>query len=155
MRKNVTLKELADALQLKTGKKYPNMPAYAVPRKTFSDRSANKLTTAIVAYLQDYLGYLAYRQSTEGRYRAGDVVTDVIGRVRHMKGRYIPASKKGLGDVTAVLRGGKYVSIEVKIGADRQREDQKRFESQVTRAGGVYLLVKNWQEFISKIKPLV
>lgn len=155
MKKNVTLRELADTLQLQTGKKYPNMPPHAVPRKTFSDRTANNLNTAIVAYLQDYLGYLAYRQSTEGRYRPGEVITDVIGRVRQMKGKFIPAAKTGLGDVTAVLKGGRYVAIEIKVGSDRQRDDQKKFETQLKRSKGVYIIVGDWPEFIAKIKPFV
>jgi VRR-NUC domain. len=155
MKKNITLKELADALHAVKIKQHPTMPVHAVPRKTFSDRSANKFTTAIVTYLQEYLGYLAYRQSTEGRYRPGNVVIDVIGRARVMKGTFIPAAKKGLGDVTAVLKGGKYVSIEVKIGRDRQRDDQKKFETQLNRAGGAYILVHDWPEFLAKIKAFI
>lgn len=155
MKKTVTLKELADALHARKIAAHPNMPAHAVPRKTFSDRSANKFTAAIVTYLQDYLGYMAYRQSTEGRYRPGKTVIDVIGRARVMKGTYIPAAKKGLGDITAVLKGGKYVSIEVKIGRDKQRPDQKTFETQLKRSGGGYILVHDWPEFLQKIKPFI
>ena len=155
MKKNVTLRQLADLLHAAKIAARPRIPAHAVPRNTFSDKTANKFTTAIVAYLQDYLGYMAYRQSTEGRYRAGETVVDVVGRTRVMKGRYIPAAKKGLGDATAVLKGGRYVSIEVKIGRDTQRDDQSKVERQITRAGGGYILVHNWPEFLVKIKPFL
>jgi hypothetical protein len=135
-------------------KSHPSIPAHAVPRKTFSDSTANKFTTAIITYLQDYLGFMAYRQSTEGRYRPGMSVVDVVGRTRLMKGQYIPAAKKGLGDITAVING-RYVSIEVKIGKDAQRSDQKNFESQLTKAGGGYILVHDWTEFLAKIQPFL
>lgn len=151
----LTLKQLAEELHKRKCAQYPNMPAHAVPKTTFSDRTANGFAKAIIAYLQDYCGYMAYRQSTEGRYRPGKVVVDVVGRQRTLKGRYIPAAKKGLGDVTAVLKGGKFVSIEIKIGRDRQREDQKTFEKQVTKVGGVYLLVRNWNEFLQGVKPYI
>lgn len=151
----MTLKQLADELHAAKIKEHPNMPAYAVPRKVLSDKTANKFTTAIVTYLQDYLGYMAYRQSTEGRYRPGQNFVDVVGRTRVMKGTYIPAAKKGLGDVTAVLKGGKYVSIEVKIGRDKQREDQAKFEQQLTKSGGGYIIVRDWPDFIQKIKKFI
>lgn len=146
---NLSLKQLADVLHANEIKKRPGMPAYAVPRKTFSDKKANKFAAAIIAHLS-YLSYMAYRQSTEGRYRPGQTVIDVVGRTRQMKGRFIPAAKVGLGDVTAIIKG-KYVSIEIKVGSDRQRPDQKKFEAELKRAGGGYILVHDWAEYLKKI----
>jgi hypothetical protein len=131
------------------------MPAHAVPRPKFSDKKSNDLQKAIVAYLKDYLGYFAHRQSTEGRYRPGQTIVDAGGFCRHLPGQYIPAHKKGLADVVAALKGGKYVGIEVKIGKDRQREDQKVVEKELKQADAGYILVKTWDDFISKIVPYI
>lgn len=147
----MTLRELQDKIYAQDIKRHAKMPVHAVPKKKFSDATANKFTTAILAYLKFKGVKLAYRQSTEGRYRQGEQWVDAIGRMRVMKGRFIPAAKKGLGDVTAVIKG-KYVSIEVKIGKDIQRDDQKKFEADLTDAGGAYMIVRDWSDFITKIK---
>jgi hypothetical protein len=71
-----------------------------------------------------------------------------------MKGRFIPAAKKGLGDITAIIKG-RYVSIEVKIGKDTHKAHQKAVGAEITKAGGGYMVVRNWPEFLQKIQPFM
>jgi hypothetical protein len=63
-----------------------------------------------------------------------------------MKGMYIPGHNKGQSDLEITLKGKRHC-VEVKIGKDVQSEGQIEFESKVIRAGGVYVIVKSWEEF--------
>jgi len=125
--------------------KHPSVPDYARTRKKYSDKTANGLTTAIVDFC-NLSGHFAQRTGNEGRYRPGQVVTDVIGRQRQMKGTWLPGHNNGAADVSLTMAGRIYF-IEVKIGKDRQREDQVTFMNKVRNAGGVYEIVKTWEEF--------
>jgi hypothetical protein len=66
----MTLKELALAY---SNKMHSKVPAHCRPMKTFSDKSANDLTKAIIAYAK-IKDFFAERQSSEGRYRPGKEV---------------------------------------------------------------------------------
>jgi len=149
----MTLKELANLKYQRDTATNPNVPPYAIPRATFNDRTAGGLTKAILTYCHLH-GIFCQRTGNEGRFREGETVVDVIGRTRIMKGKFIPGTNNGVSDLTAVI-GGRYVGIEIKIGNDRQSDNQKRFESKLIASGGVYLIVRNWDDFISRIKPFM
>lgn len=55
-------------------------------------------------------------------------------------------STNGTADISATI-AGKSVKIEIKIGKDRQSEAQKKYQADVERAGGIYIIVKNFTEF--------
>jgi hypothetical protein len=40
------------------------------------------------------------------------------------------------------------VKIEVKIGKDRQSEAQKKYQEDIERAGGVYLIARDFDSFV-------
>lgn len=42
---------------------------------------------------------------------------------------------------------GKAVKIEIKIGRDRQSEAQKRYQEQIERAGGLYVIATSFEQF--------
>lgn len=48
-------------------RRYPGALLHAIPRATFSDRTANGLTKCIIHFLK-ISGHMAWRQSSEGRY---------------------------------------------------------------------------------------
>lgn len=143
----MTLKELALAL---SNKLHGNVPPHCRPIKKFSDSSANELTKAILAYakLKDFF---AERQSSEGRYRPGKEVVNVIGQKRQMPGQWLPGQGKGKADIKALIKG-RLIEIEVKHGKDRLRPDQIKYKEQIERSGGVYLVVKTWEDFYQQIK---
>jgi len=74
--------------------------------------------------------------------------TDVIGRTKTIGStKYIPTSgTKGSADISATING-RSVKIEVKWKADRQSKDQKAYQEQVERAGGVYYIAKDFDSF--------
>ena len=128
-----------------TKRKYPNVPDYALPDKKWSDRTANGLTQMIEDWcnLNDVF---VHRISSEGRYRPGDEVEDVLGRKRQMKGKWLPGLNTGLPDLFTIV-DGLFVGIEVKIGRDKQSDVQKKMQRKIEASGGVYLIIKTYAEF--------
>ena len=127
-------------------KKYDNQPYLVKPK--FSGKTANGLTKAIIKFIQ-LSGGQAERISTTGRMiDQRKTYTDVVG-VRRTIGstKWIPStSTKGSADISATING-KSVKIEVKIGRDRQSEAQKKYQSDIERAGGIYYLAKDFESF--------
>lgn len=126
-------------------KMYPSVPAHCLPKRSYSDKTANGLTQCIIHWLT-LNGHKAWRQGSEGRYRPGKQITDVIGRVRQMKGMYLPGQNKGASDVAAIIRG-RFCAIEVKM-KDKQSEAQKAYQSEVEASGGLYWLVRSFEDFM-------
>lgn len=120
--------------------KYPSVPDYARPKAKLPGTDANSLTQAIIKFI-DMSGGWATRISTEGRY------IEALGK-------RIPSSvKKGTADIHAVYKG-KHLSIEVKIGKDKQSEVQKSVQQQIEKAGGLYYIAKDFTSFHQWITQL-
>jgi len=109
---------------------------------------ANELTSAIIRYIQSIGG--AARRINNG------AVYDPVKEI------FRQGTKKGTEDITCTIpivvagkKIGLHVAIEVKIGKDRQSDDQKLREEEIRRAGGVYLIAKTFDQIqpeIDKIK---
>lgn len=128
--------------------RYPNMPEYARTGKKYEDRTANGITQCCIDWIR-LNGYQAERINSTGRYQDNtQVFTDVVGRTRSIgTGQWIPSSgQKGTADISAVIRG-RAVKIEIKAGKDRQSDDQRKYQETIARAGGIYLLIRSFQEF--------
>ncbi len=132
------LKYLEELRFIKTKEEHPNFP-YPVKKK-YKDTGTNELTKAIIDFI-DLSGGWATRVSTEGRYiKAKDI--------------RIPSSVKvGTADIHACWKG-KHLSIEVKVGSDRQRPEQKEIEQDILKAGGQYFIAKDFQSFYNWITSL-
>lgn len=129
-----TLSDLATAAQKHKREKYPNVPAHALPRATYSDKDANGLTRCIVDFINLQPGCYAWRVNNAAVY---DVTTG-----KHRAGTI----HKGVADISA-LRQGRAWQIEVKTAGDRQSDDQKVFEQRVRSAGGVYVIAATFSGF--------
>ena len=129
-------KAQSDLIRLKEDngrEKYPSVPDYARPKPKVKTTDANGLTKAIIDFI-DLSGGWATRISTEGRYIES-------------LGKRIPSSvKKGTADIHAVWHG-MHLSIEVKIGSDRQSDEQRHVEKCVKSAGGHYYIASTFDEF--------
>lgn len=124
--------------------------------KPYSDTKANKLTSAIIDFI-DYNGGLANRVSSAGRYIAGQTGSAKFGRFtvkQGTTGKWVPGStNKGTADIHAVMQG-RHISIEVKIGADRMSHAQHKEKARIEAAGGLYLVAKNMATFIEQWQAL-
>jgi len=133
--------------------KYPNVPDHCIPMQKFNDTTANGLTKTIIMFIQ-YIGGQAERVSSMGRMIDNrKVSTDVLGRQRTIGSmKYIPGtSTNGTADISAIYRGISF-KIEVKIGKDKQSEAQKKYQQDVQRAGAVYIIAKDFDNFIIDFK---
>lgn len=144
------LNELRELCLHTKRRQYPNVPVSALSCEKFSDKTANGLTKCILAFLKLH-GHKAWRQSSEGRYRPGKVFTDVLGHRKQMKGTYIKGTNVGHGDVSSIING-RFVSWEVKLKSDRQRDEQKQFQKEVEQSGGLYFMVATYEQFLTIYK---
>jgi len=118
------------------------LPQLYVPMTKYSDTTANGLTTAIVDFIRLTGGY-ADRINNTGIMRNGKWTRS--------------GTRKGIADIMAgkpIQVGDRTVSvtvaIEVKIGKDRQSDDQKKIEAEVVKSGGFYIIARNWDGFYNE-----
>lgn len=142
------MKRLTDlALQLNR-LQYPSFPdAYRVIHK-YTDKTANGLTKCVIDWI-NFNGYQAERISTMGRVLDNrKTYTNVIGQnVTIGSTQYIPGSgTKGSADISATIKG-RSVKIEVKVGKDRMSEAQVKYQASVERAGGIYIVARDFPTF--------
>lgn len=150
----MTLKQLSEQI---AAKRYANIPKHAWKQVKFSDSGANELTKAVLGYFE-LKDIKAWRQASEGRFIRGKQYKDWAGRSKEEKGRYIPRSKaaKGSGDITAIIPPlGRRLDIEVKYGKDRQSDDQKKFQAELESMGGIYIIVRTWEDFYHQITKIL
>ena len=143
------LKELRELALMESRRQHPTLPEYARSVKSYTDKTANGLTRAIIDFLR-FNGWQAERINCTGRMIDNTkVIEDVCGFQRRIGSvKWTPTSgQKGTADISATIRG-RSVKIEVKIGKDRQSADQKAYQEAIERAGGQYWLVRSFEEFM-------
>lgn len=151
------LKQLAIAHSRKT---HPDLPDYARCTRSYSDKTANGLQRAIIDFLV-FSGHQCERIAVTGRYIDNTkVVTDCLGHKRKIgSGKWIKGSMQpGSADLSATIRNksglGISVKIEVKI-KDYQSDSQKVYQEQIERAGGIYMIIRSFPDFLRQYKELI
>lgn len=143
-------KRLTELYLKDSREKHPNFPEHARPIRKYTERGANALTKCVIDWI-NFSGGQAERISTTGRpIDNTKIVTDVIGRQRTVGSvEWIKGTgTKGSADISATINGIS-VKIEIKYGKDRQSDDQEKYEKAIEKAGGVYLIVRNFDDFVS------
>ena len=151
-----SIKVLQDLIWQLECVKYPRMPKEYIPKPTYSDKTANGLTKCIIHFVKAN-GYQAERISNTGRYIDNSkIVTDSMGFQKKIgSGQYIKGTgTNGTADISATIKG-RSIKCEVKIGADRQSEAQKKYQADIERAGGIYIIVKDFDEFMNFYKKFI
>lgn len=114
--------------------------------KSYRDDTANGLTAAIIDFLK-FSGHYAHRINSMGTART-EKIPLAFGNVREVV-RWTPGTtNKGTADIMAIIHG-KPVSIEIKIGADRQSDNQKKEEQRIKAAGGEYRICQDFTSFLT------
>lgn len=76
-----------------------------------------------------------------------------------VRGRRLPASSRGIGDICACLRPrGIHFEVELKRKGDRIRDEQFAHLCDIRRAGGFYIIVQDFDDFcqqFDKIRKLI
>jgi hypothetical protein len=151
-----SIKVLQDLIWQLECVKYPRMPKEYVAKKTYTDKTANGLTKCIIDWIKAN-GYQAERISNTGRYIDNSkIVTDSMGFQKKIgSGQYIKGTgTNGTADISATIKG-RSIKCEVKIGADRQSEAQKKYQEDIEKAGGIYIIVKDFDEFMNFYKKFI
>jgi len=120
------------------------IPIIPGPRNTDSE-----ITKCIKEFLINS-GWQAERINTTGRMiDKSKVNVDSLGFQRKIGSmEWIPGTgTKGSADISATINGMS-VKIEIKIGKDRQSEHQKKYQDIIERAGGVYIIARDFDGFI-------
>lgn len=143
-------KDKLNALMMEQLKqKYPNMPEAYIPKTDWTDNSANALTKCVIAWIQ-FMGGQAERISSQGQYREGakiPVGSGIMAHTKQLPGKWTPGqSTKGTADISATIRG-RSVKIEIKQ-KDKQSEAQKQYQQAIENAGGVYIIVRDFDTFM-------
>ncbi len=122
------LNQLKDAANRR---QYPNVPDKArIPAK-YSDKTTNGLTTCVTEFLR-----------LKGAYVARVNTTGIIRKGKFTKG----GGTVGASDLNAIING-RSVQIEIKAGKDKLSEAQIKQGEKIKAAGGVYLVVKDFESF--------
>jgi hypothetical protein len=135
-----------------TLQKYPSFIGRenCIPKPNLTENGANALTRLVIDFL-NYNNAQAERISSQGQYRDNTkIVTDVIGRQRKIGSATWTrgTSTKGTADISATIKG-RSVKIEIKWQKDKQSEAQKLYEQQINKAGGIYIIVKTFDDFVN------
>lgn len=68
-------------------------------------------------------------------------------------GKKYQVGRLGASDLV-VCFAGRFAALELKAGADRQSDRQKKFEMRIQQAGGVYVLVRKPQDAVDALVRL-
>lgn len=109
---------------------------YEMKTKAYRDDFANGLTNAIIDFII-FSGGDANRINTQGQLRM------INGRMKWTHG----STRRGTADIHAIFEG-RAISIEIKIGNDRQSEAQIKEAERITKAGGLYFVAKDMPSFL-------
>ena len=136
---------------------HPGYPMHLPMKCNITPNSTNGLEKCIVWWIRSH-GWQAERVKVMGRpIDNRKTVTDVVGIQRTIGSvQYIKSTgQKGSADISATIplkvsNGyGVKCAIEVKWGKDRIRPDQLEYKRQIEAAGGVYIIVKTWDDFLA------
>lgn len=147
-KKPAAVKELEDAYLAYQKLKHPTIPDKVFAKKQFRDDTANGLTKCIITFIK-FNGGQAERINTTGRLIKSNLrcLGEKDHRMAYMSSKWIPGtSTRGSADISATINGMS-VKIEVKIGKDRQSEDQKRYQEAIEKAGGLYFIARDFPSF--------
>lgn len=137
--------------------------------QTKSDPRSAQFT--LIGQIVDFLntrGYFVWHQPNSGRFdmeHATERLMLLVATLRNMPSvsraqveksirnalseswRKVPHATKGVADIIGLHRSGIFVAIEVKIGSDRESDDQRRWRTQVQALKGRAVVVGDLAEF--------
>lgn len=115
--------------------------------------SAPRIEKNICEFLE-LSGHQAEKRAVMGRQIVAPDLKTSLGIIRG-KSTYLPSTgTRGSADISATIYGVA-VYIEVKKGKDKQSIHQKKYEEDVTRAGGFYMIAHDEDDFLIKYKEII
>ena len=80
---------------------------------------------------------------------------NVTGVFDSPNGTKIRVGLKGSADILGIRSDGKMICIEIKVGHDTQKPDQKSFESMIRLMGGIYTIVRDTDDLDTKFGEII
>lgn len=105
--------------------------------------TTNSTTGAILLYLNS-MGHFVWRNNTTGVY---DPVKKLF---RKPKGQL-----NGVADIIGMSSDGRFLSVEIKTGRDKQSDSQLHFEDLVNSHNGIYIVAKNFDDFLIEFNDII
>lgn len=128
-------------------KQAPSIPPNYIVGTKFVEKNANGVEKAIERFAS-IVGFLAERTKTQGRKMEATYKDTAMGRLTTSKAKFVTStSRKGSSDMKIVL-DGRFVACEIKFGKDTQKVDQKKYQADVEKSGGQYIIVRTFEEFL-------
>jgi len=135
--------------------RYPNTTAFD-HQANFKDKSERDLEKCIL-YFAQIEGFQAERikvkpNRIDNRTSYVDSVgfKRTIGTVTWAKS----SMQAGSADMSCTIKG-RSVKVEIKIGKDFQKANQKIYQDQVEKAGGQYWIVKSFEDFYTHYQKFI
>jgi|ERR1044072_1858586 hypothetical protein len=137
------LKELMPQLALEYYRaKFPHIPEADLIKEHLSAKGRNK-------YKDDTSGELAKTTLDFFKFVGGYAVRiNTQGQSRGTGKRTFSHTEKGTADIHACYTG-QFLSLEIKIGKDTQSDDQKKVQAKVEASGGLYFIIKSFDDVYS------
>jgi len=130
--------------------RYPNTSAFNY-QANFSDKSEKTLEDCILYFAKvesfqaERIKVKANRIDNRTSYIDSVGFKKTIGSVTWAKS----SMQAGSADMSCTIKG-RSVKVEIKIGKDFQKLNQKQYQKQVELAGGIYWIIRSFQEFYDK-----
>lgn len=116
--------------------KFPNQPY--LMKKKLRDDTANGLTQCIQEWAKVNNCH-SQRMNTTGQYDFK------LGRYRRS------GSTRGVSDMLIIYKGNT-INLEIKIGNDKQSKYQIQMQESINNAGGIYMIIRSYNDFLEQIK---
>ncbi len=114
---------------------------YQMKVNPYTDKTANGLTKAV----EDFINHLPDGMGEASRINSTGTPRQMGGVIKWSKSN----TRKGIADIRGTYQG-RSLSIETKIGRDRQSEAQIREQERIERSGGIYWIVKTFPQFLEQ-----
>lgn len=123
--------------------------AFGRPAKKKKQSPANALTSAVVQYCK-LLGCATARINTTGIYDERSGSWRFSGSTLGVEDVDVTVPIKIAG-----VSVGLKVAVEVKIGRDKQSDDQKKRQAEMQRVGAHYIIAKTFEEFKKEFDDII
>lgn len=149
-------KKMLIALDFEQSKlKHPTLPDHCRAKYSKNDKTTNGLTTCVIDFL-NMSGHQAERISSSGRWvsNGGRKQIDYYTGKESATGKWIKGSgTKGTADISSTING-RSVKIEVKFGKDKMSDYQHKYKEQIEKAGGVYMIARDFDSWYEEFKTI-
>ena len=129
-----------------------SVPEFAIPVDKYDCTKTNGLTLAM-SYTSKYLGGFLKRVNSTGIYVEGQEYKTLFGKIKG-KGHWRTSPSTGIADTQLTLNGERW-DVEVKKPGERQLPSQKRYQKQLEAAGGNYIIIRSFDEFIKLVESIL